>query len=154
MAPESNRWRLEMTMKMSNLVLIALCSVSLTGCNTMIGAGKDIEAGGEKIQESSQKVRAEWRNAWDRNEGEYAMARRNCAGMSEDQREACRDRARGAYSARVAEARARYRRSEMRSESDEDRRDDAYEAARARCDALRGTAEDQCIDDARTRYRR
>jgi predicted small secreted protein len=153
-SPESNRWSLKMTMRISNIVLLALWSVALAGCNTMIGAGKDIEAGGEKIQEGAQNVRAEWRNASDRNEGEYAMARRNCAGMSEDQREACRDRARAAYNARAAEARARYRRSEMRTESDEDRREDAYEAARARCDALRGTAEDQCIGDARARYRR
>ena len=29
-------------------------SVALAGCNTMSGAGKDIERGGEKIQEKAQ----------------------------------------------------------------------------------------------------
>jgi hypothetical protein len=41
----------------------------------------------------------------------------------------------------------------MQSRSDEDRREDAYEAARERCEALRGAAEDQCIADARARFR-
>ncbi|MDT8880608.1 entericidin A/B family lipoprotein [Halomonas saccharevitans] len=36
------------------LILVALFSVSLLGgCNTIRGAGQDIEEGGEAIQESS-----------------------------------------------------------------------------------------------------
>jgi hypothetical protein len=42
----------------------------------------------------------------------------------------------------------------MRSESEQERMEDAYEAARDRCDALRGEAEDRCVADARARYRR
>jgi predicted small secreted protein len=150
---DSNRWNLEMKMQKWTL-MIAACAVSLAGCNTMMGAGKDIERGGEKIQDASIKVRADWRNARDRNESEYEVARKNCANMSEDQREACRNRARAAYTARMDEARTTYRRKEMRSESDEDRREDAYEAARDKCDALRGAAEDRCVADARAQYRR
>ena len=40
----------------------------------------------------------------------------------------------------------------MATESQEDRLEDAYDAARSRCEALRGAAEDQCIADARARY--
>jgi len=33
----------------------ALAAFFLAGCNTMKGAGKDIERGGEKIQDSADK---------------------------------------------------------------------------------------------------
>ncbi|KDD17861.1 entericidin A/B family lipoprotein [Bordetella bronchiseptica] len=35
-------------------LLVAITLVALAGCNTMSGAGKDIERGGEKIQEKAQ----------------------------------------------------------------------------------------------------
>lgn len=35
--------------------LIAAFAMSLTACNTIGGAGKDIERGGEKIQDASKK---------------------------------------------------------------------------------------------------
>lgn len=31
--------------------------VMLTGCNTMAGAGKDIQRGGEKVQDAAQDVK-------------------------------------------------------------------------------------------------
>ena len=39
------------------LVLALLSGVlgSITGCNTMAGAGKDIERGGEKIQDKANR---------------------------------------------------------------------------------------------------
>ena len=36
--------------------LAALGAVSLTACNTVQGAGKDIERGGEKVQDVSKDV--------------------------------------------------------------------------------------------------
>jgi predicted small secreted protein len=36
--------------------LAALAAVSLTACNTVQGAGKDIERGGEKVQDASKDV--------------------------------------------------------------------------------------------------
>jgi len=127
-------------------------AIALSGCNTITGFGRDVEKGGEKLQDASLKVRAEWREARERSESEYAEARRRCDAGTVAERDACRDRARSAYSARIAENRTRYRRGEMRSVSEEDRREDAYEAARDRCNTLRGTEEDRCIDDARRRY--
>ena len=41
-----------MMKKLSALLVLAWI---LTGCNTMAGAGKDIERGGEKIQNSAEK---------------------------------------------------------------------------------------------------
>jgi predicted small secreted protein len=138
-----------------SLMFAGAVALSLTACNTMQGAGKDIERGGEKIQDAARKVRNDWRAARDRNEHEYEGRRGNCAAMSDSaQRDACWDRAHAEYTARMNEERARYRRNEMRSESDEDRREDAYDAARDRCEALRGAAEDRCIAEARAQYRR
>ena len=136
------------------LVCAGAFALSLAGCNTMQGAGKDIERGGEKIQDAARKVRSEWREARERHERDYEMGRTNCASMSEPAREACHDRARAQYSVRMNEGRTTYKRNEMRSLSDEDRREDLYEAARDKCDALRGAAEDRCIADARAQYRR
>ncbi len=42
-----------MIRKLSALLLLAY--VALAGCNTMAGAGKDIEHAGEKIQGSAEK---------------------------------------------------------------------------------------------------
>jgi predicted small secreted protein len=36
--------------------LAALAAVQLTACNTVQGAGKDIERGGEKVQDASKDV--------------------------------------------------------------------------------------------------
>ena len=44
-------------------IVAASFALSMAGCNTMIGAGKDIERGGEKVQDASLKVRADWHNA-------------------------------------------------------------------------------------------
>jgi predicted small secreted protein len=37
------------------LVLAAIAVTTFVGCNTMKGAGKDVERGGEKIQDASGK---------------------------------------------------------------------------------------------------
>ena len=37
------------------LLAVALMAVFTTGCNTMAGAGKDIERGGEKVQGAAER---------------------------------------------------------------------------------------------------
>lgn len=37
------------------LLAVALMAVFATGCNTMAGAGKDIERGGEKMQGAAER---------------------------------------------------------------------------------------------------
>lgn len=40
------------------IALIVLLSIgALTGCNTIEGAGKDIERGGEKVQDTAKDVK-------------------------------------------------------------------------------------------------
>jgi entericidin B len=38
------------------LALVVLCGF-IAGCNTMAGMGRDIERGGEKIQDSSERAK-------------------------------------------------------------------------------------------------
>lgn len=45
-----------MTKLLSSLLLIGVFSI-FSGCNTMEGAGEDLERGGEKIQEESRDAR-------------------------------------------------------------------------------------------------
>ena len=42
-------------MKKLFAVMGVLMVIGLTGCNTMRGMGKDVERGGEKVQESATK---------------------------------------------------------------------------------------------------
>lgn len=37
-------------------VLMMCAGLALAGCNTIAGAGKDIEAGGEKVQDAAHDV--------------------------------------------------------------------------------------------------
>ena len=140
--------------KIVALAIAAAFGLTAAGCNTIGGAGKDIAHGGEKIQDASVKVRADWRAWRDTNDRNYDSVRSRCMDGSEAAREACRENARAEYRARLAEARAKYRRAEFRSQTERERMEDAYDAARDRCAALlRGAEEDACIADARARYR-
>jgi hypothetical protein len=119
----------------------------------MQGAGKDIERGGEKVSDAARKVRNDWREAWRHDEADYDAARTRCGGLSEPARDECRERERATYRQRMANTQSTYHRSDMRSETDEDRREDAYLVARDRCWNMRNQDEDRCITDARTQYR-
>lgn len=37
--------------------LLCACAMLLTACNTMQGAGKDIEKGGEKVQDAAKSTK-------------------------------------------------------------------------------------------------
>ncbi|MCZ4305168.1 entericidin A/B family lipoprotein [Zoogloeaceae bacterium G21618-S1] len=41
----------------SAIAILLFGMLALTGCNTIKGAGQDIEAGGEKVQETAQDVK-------------------------------------------------------------------------------------------------
>lgn len=40
------------------IALLIASAFALSGCNTVAGAGKDIEAGGEKVQEVAKDVKS------------------------------------------------------------------------------------------------
>ena len=132
--------------------ICAACALGLAGCNTMEGLGTDISKGGQKIQSTAENVRHNWHQASVRNEREYDQARATCAGLSGIDHDVCMDRARERYTTSMNEARREYPQTSMATESQEDRMEDAFDAARSGCESLRGAAFDQCIADARARY--
>ena len=135
---------------MISLAAVAFAA-TLSGCNTVSGVGKDVAATGQGVSNVAYNVRSEWREWRHRHDSEYETARSACAGGTEDQREACRDRIRSDYRTRMAEARTRYKREQMRAENDRDRQWDTYEKARDTCYELRGAEEDRCIADMRSK---
>ena len=42
------------TFKLTSLIALLFASLCLSGCNTMDGAGKDIERAGESIQDAAK----------------------------------------------------------------------------------------------------
>jgi predicted small secreted protein len=50
-------WIREWKMKMLIALLVTAYAVSLAGCNTVSGAGKDIERGGEKVQDAAESAK-------------------------------------------------------------------------------------------------
>ena len=42
------------TLKISSVIALLFASLCFSGCNTMEGAGKDIEKGGEHLQEAAK----------------------------------------------------------------------------------------------------
>ena len=43
------------------IVALMLLAVALAGCNTMAGMGRDIERGGEKLQDEARETQQEMR---------------------------------------------------------------------------------------------
>jgi len=48
-----------MLKKFAVLIMLAGFGLGLAGCNTVQGAGKDIKAGGDKIERSAEKAKKE-----------------------------------------------------------------------------------------------
>jgi entericidin B len=46
--------KMNMVKKLALLCILLVCCITLFGCNTMNGAGKDIEQGGKAIQKASE----------------------------------------------------------------------------------------------------
>ena len=46
--------KMNMVKKIALLCMLIVCCITLFGCNTMNGAGKDIEQGGKEIQKASE----------------------------------------------------------------------------------------------------
>ena len=134
-----------------SMAAVAAIAVTLSGCNTMAGMGRDVSATGQGVSNAAYNVRSEWREWRGRHDTEYETARSACAGGTEAQRDACRDRIRADYRTRMAEARTNYKRDQMRAENDRDRQWDAYENARDTCYELKGAEEDRCIADMRSK---
>ena len=134
-----------------SLAAVAVIGATLSGCNTVAGVGKDVSATGQGVQNAAYKVRAEWREWRNRHDTDYETRRGACAGATEADRETCRAGIRAEFRAKMAEARAKFKRDQMLAQDDRDRAWDSYERARDTCYELRGAEEDRCIADVRSK---
>jgi predicted small secreted protein len=125
----------------------------LSGCNTMEGAGKDVERTGEAIQSTARAASEALHNAISRIEAEYEIATQRCGGLPEPDREACRAQARAEYRAHREAARVAYQRAATVGDA-EDQAFSAYAMERDRCEALQGGDERRCINTAVAHYAR
>jgi predicted small secreted protein len=139
-------------MKTCITLLLGACIALVSGCSTIQGAGQDIERTGEKVSAAANAARVALHQAISSAEEQYRRDLARCDTLAEDQRAACRSRARVAYTQRRDEARATYRAESQRSSFRDDSNEEAYEAARDRCDRLSGADEDRCIREARASY--
>jgi hypothetical protein len=128
--------------------------ISVSGCYTIEGVDRDIARGGEEMQDPSHQMREQGRGDRDREDRQYQAARSACDGLAGIDRTVCIDRAQVRNRAHINDARRTYPRSGTPAESEEDRFEDPYDAARDRCEALHGADEERCMADARARYRR
>lgn len=136
------------------LLFAASAMLVASGCNTMAGAGQDVQSAGRGIENAAVKSRVALRENWQKTEADYKAARMGCGSMAEPQRAACYDRARAEYRTHANEARLRYEREVARRDAEEDRMIASYWSARERCETLREADEQRCIDEAWARYRR
>jgi hypothetical protein len=142
-------------------------------CSAMTGNAKDVcqaEAKGkEKVAKA--ELEAEYKNTDKaRNDAriakadaDYDVAKEKCDDMSGNQKDVCVKQAKAAHTkakagAKVAKAENKMssntaeKRADVRKEARDDTRDAQYKVAVEKCDAMSGTAKDQCVKDAKMHY--
>ena len=84
----------------------------------------------------------------------YDRAMERCDALSGNAEEVCEKEAKAERESALIDAKAKYKEDEVRADKENSRLDAEYEAARERCDALSGSAEDACISEAELKYHR
>lgn len=83
---------------------------------------------------------------------DFALDRTRCAALDGNERDVCVERAKAVRTAALADARADKKVIEARSDAREDKRIAEYKVAAEKCDALAGTAKDQCVAAAKSQF--
>lgn len=131
-------------------------------CNGVAGNPKDIciaEAKAARVRAEADAT-AQYRNTLraytkarvDIANADFALDRTRCAALAGNERDVCVERAKASRTAALADARADKKVIEARSDAREDKRIAEYRVAAEKCDALAGTAKDQCVAAAKSQY--
>jgi cell division septum initiation protein DivIVA len=83
---------------------------------------------------------------------DFALDRARCAALTGNERDVCVERAKASRTAALADAKADKKVIEARSNAREDKRIAEYRVAAEKCDALAGSAKDQCVAAAKSQY--
>jgi hypothetical protein len=131
-------------------------------CNGIEGNPKDVciaEAKAARVRAEADAT-AQYRNTLraytkariDIANADFALDRTRCAALAGNERDVCVERAKASRTAALADARADKKVIEARSDAREDKRIAEYKVAAEKCDALAGTAKDQCVAAAKSQF--
>lgn len=131
-------------------------------CNGIAGNPKDVciaEAKAARVRAEADAT-AHYRNTLraytkariDIANADFALDRTRCAALAGNERDVCVERAKASRTAALADARADKKVIEARSDAREDKRIAEYKVAAEKCDALAGTAKDQCVAAAKSQF--
>ncbi|WBS04707.1 hypothetical protein OU994_10700 [Pseudoduganella sp. SL102] len=131
-------------------------------CNSLAGNPKDVciaEAKAARVRAEADAT-AQFRNTLraytkariDIANADFALDRTRCAALAGNERDVCVERAKASRTAALADARADKKVIEARSDAREDKRIAEYKVAAEKCDALSGTAKDQCVAAAKSQF--
>ncbi|TWI70139.1 hypothetical protein IP91_01219 [Pseudoduganella lurida] len=135
---------------------------ALEKCDSVVGNPKDVCV----AQAKAARVRAEadataqYRNTLraytkariDIANADFALDRTRCGAFTGNEHDVCVERAKATRTAALADAKADKKVIEARSDAREDKRIAEYKVAAEKCDALAGTARDQCVAAAKSQY--
>jgi hypothetical protein len=133
-------------------------------CNAITGNPKDVcvaEAKAERVQ-AEEAARARYEDtlkAYTRARVRIASAnyerdQTRCAGLTGNEKDVCKAKAKATLVAAEADARADQKSIEARNEARDDKLGAAYRVEMEKCDAFAGAAKDQCVSAARTAFNR
>ncbi|HEX8606452.1 MAG TPA: hypothetical protein VF774_27660 [Pseudoduganella sp.] len=131
-------------------------------CDGAAGNTKDIclaEAKAARVRADADAT-AQYRNTlraytkarMDIANADFELDRARCAALAGNERDVCVERAKASRTAALADARADKKVIEARSDAREDKRIAEYRVAAEKCDALAGTAKDECVAAAKSQF--
>jgi len=131
-------------------------------CDAIAGNPKDVcvaEAKAARVRAEADAT-AQYRNTLraytkarqDIAKADYAVDQSRCKALTGNDKDVCMKRAKSTRTAALADAKADKKVIEARSNAREDKRIAEYQVAAEKCDALAGTAKDQCVSAAKTQF--
>lgn len=131
-------------------------------CNTVAGNPREVciaTANAARVRAEADAT-AQYRNTLraytkariDIANADFALDRTRCAALAGNERDVCVERAKASRTAALADARADKKVIEARSDAREDKRIAEYKVAAEKCEALSGTARDQCVAAAKSQF--
>lgn len=131
-------------------------------CDALAGNPKDVcvaEAKAARVRAEADAT-AQYKNTLraytkarkDIAEADYAVDHSRCEALAGNAKDVCVQQAKATRTAALADARADKKVIEARSNAREDKRIAEYKVAAEKCDALSGTAKEQCVSAAKTQF--
>jgi len=133
-------------------------------CDTLKDNPKDVCIAEAKAAEKKAKAEAEaqYKNTdkarrdarIDAAEADYKVAKAKCGAMKGNDKDVCIKEAKATETKAKADAKASQKVATARQDATEDKMEADYKVAKEKCDALSGAAKDQCINNAKARYKK